>query len=180
MDLMIDLETLDVGEFPALLSIAGQLFDPHTTQLGENFHYKIDPQSCVRIGGTVGTDTFFWWLRQSEEARSNILEGTRCNVSYVVDFIQGWCDCNEIGNIWSHGSDFDIRILAKYFQALNKRVPWSFRNVRDTRTVYAIGDTFFDKWDAGIHGGVAHDALSDAVFQSKKVQKVYSLIQSRS
>ena len=74
--------------------------------------------------------------------------------------------------VWSHGAGFDVIILEWYFRKIEKAIPWSFWEVRDTRTLFDIG---INPNRATV---TAHNALADAVDQAQGVQKIYRTLRS--
>ena len=67
---------------------------------------------------------------------------------------------------WSHGSVFDIMILEDLFRQLKKPLPWNFWQIRDTRTLFDLGNPNMPK--DGLH-----NALEDAKRQALGVQNIY-------
>lgn len=72
--------------------------------------------------------------------------------------------------IWSHGSLFDIAILEWWYRRINISVPWSHRQVMDTRTIYAACGVTLT--------GNDQDAERDAINQAKLVQECWTRIQA--
>ena len=70
-------------------------------------------------------------------------------------------------NVWSHGAIFDIVILEDVCKKLQQAVTWKFWEVRDTRTL-------FDLANVSINIEGKHNALNDAIAQSKAVQQSYA------
>jgi len=74
---------------------------------------------------------------------------------------------------WSHGSIFDIAIIEDIYRQLNRTPPWSFWQIRDTRTIFDLG------FDPDMPKGGKHDALQDAIRQSVGVQNIYAKLKIR-
>jgi hypothetical protein len=72
--------------------------------------------------------------------------------------------------VWSHGAIFDINIAENAFRQLDMRIPWSFWNVRDTRTLYDV--TGVSLKDGG--HVTTHKAVEDAERQAIVVQRAYT------
>ena len=69
-------------------------------------------------------------------------------------------------NVWSHGSIFDIVIVENICRHFQQAVTWKFWEVRDTRTLFDLANI-----EVKIQG--KHNALTDAIAQSKAVQTAY-------
>ena len=168
-DVMIDLETLDVLPSATILTIGAIKFDPFGDDVREKtcekFYVKIDIDSCDRLGLTTSQDTIQWWSQQSEAAQNEAFSTKdRIPVHEAINKLYKFCWGAK--RVWSHGAGFDIIILEHVFAKLNKKVPWSFWEVRDTRTLFDIGV------DPDRPPVLAHHALEDAWNQAVGVQNV--------
>jgi|TARA_B100001094_G_scaffold9710_1_gene8696 DNA polymerase III epsilon subunit-like protein len=168
-DVMIDLETLDVLPSATILTIGAIKFDPFGDDVREKtcekFYVKVDIDSCDRLGLTTSQDTIQWWSQQSEAAQNEAFSTKdRIPVHEAINKLYKFCWGAK--RVWSHGAGFDIIILEHVFAKLNKKVPWSFWEVRDTRTLFDIGV------DPDRPPVLAHHALEDAWNQAVGVQNV--------
>lgn len=176
-DIMIDLETLDVLPTASILTIGAVKFDPFGDDVNEpdcdKFYVKVDLDSCDRYGCTVSQDTVEWWAKQSKEAQDEAFnpEG-RIPIESAMDQLYKFCWGAK--RVWSHGAGFDVIILEHYFRKVGKAIPWSFWEVRDTRTLF----------DLGINPNrppvLKHHALEDAWNQAVGVQNVFKTIRTSS
>lgn len=137
MEVMIDLETLGVGDLPAIGVIAAIKFSRHWKNIDFNsvdkFYCRVDWENS---GHRIEPETKAWWTQQSNN--DEIFENkNRVPIEIALRRFQRWV--NGMIWVWSNGSIFDIRILEQYFKHYNLRVPWKFWNIRDTRTIYDIG-----------------------------------------
>jgi len=174
-DIMIDLETLDVLPSATILTIGAVKFDPFGDELSdpkmEKFYVKVDVDSCDRIGATVSNATLDWWSKQSAEAQADAFDPTnRISIEDAMTQLYKFCWGGK--RVWSHGAGFDVIILEWYFRKIEKAIPWSFLEVRDTRTLFDIG---INPNRATV---TAHNALADAVDQAQGVQKIYRTLRS--
>jgi hypothetical protein len=176
-DLMIDLETLDVTPTATVLTIGAVKFDPFGDDLAENkcqkFYAKIDIDSCDRLGCTVSQATLEWWANQSKEAQEEAFDPEgRIDISEAMNQLYkfSW----GAKRVWSHGAGFDVIICENLFRKIGKAVPWSFWEVRDTRTLF----------DLGINPNrppvLKHHALEDAWNQAVGVQNVFKSLRTAS
>jgi hypothetical protein len=96
--------------------------------------------------------------------------GDRVHIREAFDRLYKFCWGAK--RVWSHGAGFDVIILEWYFRKIGKAIPWSFWEVRDTRTIF----------DLGINPNrppvLKHHALEDAWNQAVGVQNVFKTIRS--
>jgi hypothetical protein len=176
-DIMIDMETLDVLPTATILTIGAVKFDPFGDELAEpsmeKFYVKVDVDSCDRLGCTISQDTLNWWSNQSKEAQEAAFD-PKDRISIEDAMNQLYKFCWGAKRVWSHGAGFDIIICEHLFRKIEKAVPWSFWEVRDTRTLF----------DLGINPHrppvLKHHALEDAWNQAVGVQNVFKTIRTAS
>lgn len=174
-DVMIDLETLDVLPTATILTIGAVKFDPFGDEASdpkmEKFYVKVDVDSCDKIGATVSTSTLDWWSKQSAAAQADAFDPEgRIDIHDAMTQLYKFCWGGK--RVWSHGVGFDLIILENYFRKIEKAIPWSFWEMRDTRTLFDIG---INPNRASI---TAHNALADAVDQAQGVQKIYRTLRT--
>jgi hypothetical protein len=75
--------------------------------------------------------------------------------------------------VWSNGADFDLPMLAHAYSQVQVETPWKFWNSRCVRTYKNLPGAKGAKFPAT---GVKHNALSDAVNQTKQVQAIFALL----
>lgn len=176
-DVMIDMETLDVLPTATILTIGAVKFDPFGDDVKEpcceKFYVKVDIDSCDRLGCTVSQSTLDWWSNQSKEAQEEAFnpEG-RIDITDAMTQLYKFCWGAK--RVWSHGAGFDVIICENLFRKIGKAIPWSFWEVRDTRTLF----------DLGINPQrppvLKHHALEDAWNQAVGVQNVFKTIRTAS
>ena len=176
-DVMVDLETYGTRPNAAILTIGAIKFrrfqkcaplkeiDPSLI-----FYRRVDLKSCLEIGLTTDKSTEEWWKKQSEEARKEAFaEEDRHSIrATLVDFVK-WLDHDPF--IWAHGAPFDPVILEEAFRACGMHAPWSYFNIRDTRTLFEVTDV--TKKDLPV---ASHHALEDCYRQICGVQTALSRI----
>jgi DNA polymerase III epsilon subunit-like protein len=174
-DIMIDLETLDVLPTASILTIGAVRFDPFGDDVNnpdcDKFYVKVDLDSCDRYGCTVSQSTVEWWANQSREAQDEAFspEG-RIPIESAIDQLYKFCWGGK--RVWSHGAGFDVIILENLFRKVGKAIPWSFWEVRDTRTLFDLGI------DPKRPPVLKHHALEDAWNQAVGVQNVFKVLRS--
>jgi DNA polymerase III epsilon subunit-like protein len=176
-DVMIDLETLATSPDAAVLTIGAVKFDPFGDEIHEpsceKFYVKVDLDSCDRIGLVTTEDTINWWANQSKEAQEEAFSPDG-RIDIVDAMNQLYKFCWGAKRVWSHGASFDVVICEHIFKKINKAVPWSFWQVRCTRTLFDIGI------DPKRPPVLKHHALEDAWNQAVGVQNVYKRLRTAS
>ena len=163
---MVDLETLATSPDAVILTIGAVTFDPASNKIFDKLYYRVDVESCDRLGMTVNDDTVEWWSKQAADVQTEAFaEDNRVPIEEVIEKFHkfAWnCDA-----FWSHGSIFDLNILDTYYRKLNKVPPWNFWQIRDTRTLFDLG------YDPEMPKEGLHNALEDASRQAMGVQTIY-------
>jgi hypothetical protein len=157
--IMVDIETLGTRPGSVILSVGAVKFDKRKTK--ETFYRAVDVLDSLFLGLTTDPDTIKWWSEQSPEAKG-ALKPTHLLKNVLTDFgtfVKGYDE------IWAKGPDFDLVMLKAAYDKLGLKLPWSFRDARDVRTVLALAPVELKA------EGVKHTALDDAVFQAKQVIK---------
>jgi DNA polymerase III epsilon subunit-like protein len=173
-DIMIDLETLATSPDAAILTIGAVKFDPFGDDVNDpscdKFYVKVDLDSCDRIGLVTNDATIEWWSQQSKEAQEEAFSPDN-RIDIVDAMNQLYKFCWGAKRVWSHGAAFDVVICEHIFGKIQKAVPWSFWEVRCTRTLFDIGIN---------HNRppvLKHHALEDAWNQAVGVQNVFKTLQ---
>lgn len=174
-DIMIDLETLATSPNASVLTIGAVRFDPFNNEIDnptcEKFYVKVDLDSCDALGLEVSEDTLAWWSQQSKEAQEEAFN-TEGRIEIREAFNQLYKFCWGAKRVWSHGASFDTVICENIFRKLGKAVPWSFWEVRCTRTLFDIGI------NPERPPVLKHHALEDAWNQTVGVQNVFQRLRS--
>ena len=164
--LMVDLETLATSPDAVILTIGAVTFDPASNKIFDKLYYRVDVDSCDRLGMVVDDATIEWWSKQAANVQTEAFaEDNRVPIEEVIEKFHkfAWnCDA-----FWSHGATFDLVILDCYYRKLNKVPPWNFWQIRDTRTLFDLG------YDPEMPKEGLHNALEDASRQAVGVQTIY-------
>lgn len=169
---MLDIETLSTETEAVVISIGAVNFFPSHNQTGFEFYAVVsDPEAQVVKGGHIGMDTVRWWMKQSEAAREVFNEGVGSKTVDVLRSLKEWisADPRDIP-IWANGAGFDFPVLKNLFKRFQMEVPWDFRNERCYRTAKYMGPTCPDP----MYTGTKHNALSDAIWQARKLMTIYN------
>lgn len=174
--LMLDLETVGQGARAAILEIGALAFDPYGELLGDyaentNCFYKaINLDSCFKLGLEADNETILWWFNQDEAARVRQVTAQRVVIGTAAEALRKFCQDNMITHVWSHGAGFDATIMEEVYRLLRKDVPWDFRKVRDTRTLFGLTDLSDEKWQWLLRRPFKHHPVCDAWAQARAVQ----------
>lgn len=168
--IMLDLETWGTRPGCAIRSIGAVAFDPNGGPIFKPAFYQ--NVSCYMVPLSVDPKTAQWWSEQSAEARA-ALECNQITLPRAVNLFAEWWLHVGATAVWCHGAGFDAPIYEAAAHAVGLTVPWDYRAVRDTRTLYMLAN--FDPKSVP-HHGVEHDALDDAINQATCVQLAASLI----
>lgn len=182
---MLDLETMGTGVDAAVLSIGAVRFpvdgpdvEPPSLASRDNaarFHTHVTLESSLAHGLKIDPGTLFWWLKQSEEARSALVrgqDGADTLGGALADF-QRWMGLAPVAGIWCHGATFDVPILGHAYSRWGGAAPWDFRAVRDTRTLFDVYEALTGSPPPWPDNPVKHSALWDAWAQAVAVQRCW-------
>jgi len=170
---MVDIETLDTKPGAAILSIGAVEFDI-TGVLANEFSVNINLLDSLFNGFTISEDTLTWWRNQNANARRALTYDiiTKTVAEALAAFGNWLPSCNDDFFLWAKGPDFDIVLLDHAYRKMGfQKLPWSYRNVRDVRTIL---------WAARQvqpEATVEHDAVADAIAQAKGVALALQKIQ---
>lgn len=164
---MVDLETWGTAPGSAIRSVGACVFDPDTGDIGTTFYYNVSDESCEDMGLSKDKSTEEWWAGQSAEAQNALLVAPAHLADVLEAFTKFW---DEVGGqfIWGHGASFDPTLLEAAYRACLSDAPWSFWNIRCSRTVLAMANRRPSRT-----GGTHHNALDDAVAQAKAIAAAF-------
>jgi hypothetical protein len=189
---MLDLETLGVGQDACVLSIGAVRFNPVAGTIGDEFYMPI----CDREG-RIELSTVKWWSEQNPEIFKQALEHANDPMespAVAVDAFSHFCnsyvelhgDPTDVDDgtriyaarqraefLWSNAPTFDESILRAVYarRSINGKFPIHFRGSRCFRTVVALA----------VERGFAiptypkngHNALADAKYQAETLILAY-------
>lgn len=178
--IMIDLETLDNKPTSAIVTIGANAFNFDTSEIGPTFYMNVHPESAQAMGGTLSASTMLWWLQQSPEAQMAL---TSADSRTLPDCLQQFTDwCIEVRKstpkgslgVWANAPSFDCVILENAYGNCDMTPPYAFWETRCVRTMVALGKTKgYDPKSDMPRDGAAHNALDDAIHQTKYVMEIY-------
>lgn len=179
---MLDIETLDNKQTSVIVSIGAVVFDFEKEGTEEEFYQRIDIDSCLNAGLTVGGGTIEWWLKQNETARLEIgkdkylLPDVLLNFSAFINgiiFTNGGKQSNV--NVWGNPASFDIGIVSNAYTQCHIDQPWHYRNERDLRTLVAFYPNIKDEFPTV---GTLHNPIHDCKTQIGYAKLIYNKIKN--
>lgn len=179
---MVDLETMGKKHNASIVAIGAVVFDPATGSIGESFYKVVCLESSVNWGAVIDPSTVIWWLKQSSEARSAIVNDDAIPLldallqfrEFVSDNVAGG---SKKAQVWGNGASFDNSILRSSYDCIAEDYPWEYWNDRDVRTMVELGQAIgFDPKTTIPFEGDRHNALADAIHQARYVSAIWQRI----
>lgn len=163
--LMLDLETLDTIDSAVVISFGAVIFNKRS--ILEKYYTPLHIFPQLIKGRTISQDTLDFW-KQQDDAAQNIGVSVRSNQTSLQLFINLATHYEALGEIkvWGKGPHFDVTIIESLMRDYKLKPPWKFWNIRDVRTFMDYVPTKDLKLE-----GTKHNALDDALYQAKIIQK---------
>jgi hypothetical protein len=169
--LMIDLETLSLGNQAAILAIGMVRFDFETATICDHAYTNVIPAV-----GDIHPSTVDFWLNQSDEARRLLFVNPRRQPKDAINWLTPKIIYDQ-DIIWSKGK-LDITALEHLYWSHGEKIPWFYRNVADLRTLLIMAKTLGFNPDMPRDDLVEHHALDDAIYQAKVAINAWRWIRS--
>lgn len=174
MDVMIDMETMSNRNNAAIASIGAVAFNPDVItsieQLDPRHVFNVHVDLTQQEGRHFDGDTIYWWLQQSQEARTALRprfnmppDSPRVAVQKFTD----WYKTVNGGRTWSFGATFDLVLLTDLYRWCHLKNPIHYRDQACARTIIHIASLPRPE----VAGMVSHGALDDAVIQALWLQQ---------
>lgn len=179
---MVDLETMGKKNNAPIVAIGAVVFDPATDSIGESFYKVVCLESSVNWGAVIDPSTVIWWLKQSSEARSAIVNDDAIPLQDALLQFREFVSDNVAGGskkaqVWGNGASFDNSILRSSYDCIAEDYPWEYWNDRDVRTMVELGQAIsFDPKTTIPFEGSRHNALADAIHQARYVSAIWQRI----
>ncbi|HDU5967048.1 TPA: 3'-5' exoribonuclease [Klebsiella pneumoniae subsp. ozaenae] len=179
---MVDLETMGKKNYAPIVAIGAVVFDPATGSIGESFYKVVCLESSVNWGAVIDPSTVIWWLKQSSEARSAIVNDDAIPLQDALLQFREFVSDNVAGGskkaqVWGNGASFDNSILRSSYDCIAEDYPWEYWNDRDVRTMVELGQAIsFDPKTTIPFEGSRHNALADAIHQARYVSAIWQRI----
>ena len=178
-NIMIDIETLSTANNASILTIGAVKFSRTNFKVTSKFYKRITHQSNVYYDRHFDETTVSWWNTQDKEAKKEIFDSKdRINLNAALQELSIFC--RGARAIWANGICFDINILESAYEACELAVPWKFFNIRDVRTIYAIGNLNLNNFKRENNLlGQHHNALNDCETQLAAMEQAMDNIYDR-
>ncbi|HBQ5581400.1 exodeoxyribonuclease VIII [Klebsiella pneumoniae] len=179
---MVDLETMGKKHNAPIVAIGAVVFDPATGSIGESFYKVVCLESSVNWGAVIDPSTVIWWLKQSSEARSVIVNDDAIPLQDALLQFREFVSDNVAGGskkaqVWGNGASFDNSILRSSYDCIAEDYPWEYWNDRDVRTMVELGQAIsFDPKTTIPFEESRHNALADAIHQARYVSAIWQRI----
>ncbi len=179
---MVDLETMGKKNNAPIVAIGAVVFTPSTGSIGESFYKVVCLESSVNWGAVIDPSTVIWWLKQSSEARSAIVNDDAIPLQDALLQFREFVSDNVAGGskkaqVWGNGASFDNSILRSSYDCIAEDYPWEYWNDRDVRTMVELGQAIsFDPKTTIPFEGSRHNALADAIHQARYVSAIWQRI----
>ena len=157
---MLDIETLGMRSGCVVLSAAFVRFEDEAMT---SLNLAVEDQHA--LGLETDSATLDWWRAQPPDTWRVATADPFSLVSALSHF-SVWLEWARAGRdmwIWCHGAGFDAPILQEVYRRAGIVCPWSFRDVRDARTLYDLAGV--DPRNFNVLP--AHVAANDALAQTR-------------
>ena len=182
-NIMIDIETGGLVPGSSIFAIGACYFALSANgpelplKLAHSFFSAVDRTTCKESGLIEYAETMEWWDRQSEEARLSTLYGRVPLKTALTDLATYITDAREVGykvQLWCKQNNFDFSILEAAYKACDMGIPWTFRELRDCRTVFEVFAIWYtQEFEKALKEGcITHNALGDAIYQARKMEYI--------
>jgi len=177
---MLDLECFGKGRGAVLAQVAAVAFNiaggpNHHSE--DTFFRNIDLQSCLNRGMFVDGSTIEFWMNQSIDARLGLFSPPPVPLDQALGDLRLWLQKEPTVFIWTNTADcFDMPILQEAWEcSMAGKVPWSYKNFRDSRTIGWLARHMGWKKELIIRDD-KHNALADCLHQIYEVQGAFEYI----
>lgn len=175
LHIMIDIETGGLVPGSSIFSIGAVAFaltlPEHMCRLlpddmETTFYARINRKSCEQRGLIEYAETMEWWEAQDEDIRIEAFTGEApisIALSQLSTFISSFRGKGYKIDLWCKQNNFDFSLLEAAYKKCEQVVPWTFRELRDCRTVFQLFTDCESLMPVHLN---KHNALSDAAYQA--------------
>jgi len=168
--IMLDLETMGTDPYSPITAIGACRFEMHDDMKAmEPFYQPVLLESNIELGLRPSAATILWWMQQSKDAQSHLVDERACALPLALDAFTDWLG-DRPDLIWGNSARFDVGLLEAAYKACGKLVPWKFYNEKCYRTVKGLPGADAVKL---VRKGMHHNALDDAISQALHLRAIY-------
>lgn len=171
MHAMIDIEAFGNGTNGLIVSIGAGRFDPRGVSADGSGFFRacISVQDALNHGAHVEGKTLQWWFEQDRDAQKALFVNPEPE-SKVLAHLAEWIRAVPLEGVWAHGINYDLRMLAAAYARHGQRIPWNYRDERDTRTLFSLVPPLTtEDWSTPCEFP-KHDPVGDVIRQIGAVQ----------
>lgn len=165
MNVMIDLETMGRRCNAVICSIGAVKFTLEDGVL-DKFYCTVDAKDCKSYGLTTDKSTLAWWKNQPKSTLEALLKDNIPLKEALTKFSL-WYGPKSLPT-WGNGVAFDNVIMENAYEAVSMQRPWKHWEDRCYRTMKNIIVV-----DPPEREGTYHNALDDAIFQTRHLIKIF-------
>lgn len=178
--LSIDLETYGLTADAVILQIACSFIDDEGNE--KLFHTPVSIDDQVEAGRVITPSTLDWWKKQRPEVRDAVIGPAEAadapTLREALVALTTWLNREGKGfplHPFGNGASFDLAMLNHAYASQALSAPWHFRMERDQRTLEALAQAAgLDlRYDADKRDGNHHDASSDALYQARRIRRLW-------
>lgn len=136
--IMIRVTALDSRPSAAIAAIAAVAFNPETGAIADQMYCPVDIESSQREGGTIGASTVQYWLRQSAEARTELLSDVSLELREALARLNLFVlRQGEFGNcpVWFKRLDNDAPIIYSAMASIGIASAWQYAHAYHVSTL---------------------------------------------
>jgi hypothetical protein len=168
---MIDIETLDIENTAAVISIGAVVFDPDLQEIEDRvFHVNVEFKEALKYG-TFSESTVAFWERQPKEATATLFDPKPVALREALigfeKYVKSWRPKPKF--IWGNSPAFDITILRHACKKTGVKFPFTPWVEMDVRTLKNL----LPREMIPKKTGVNHSAVDDCMWQCQIVQLFY-------
>jgi hypothetical protein len=173
---MVDIETLGVGDKAPIISVAAVLFNLHTGEYLDNFSYEevlhrnISLEENVRYGFNIEPGALRWWLKTDPSLLSETIDNYKNNHASLTEVIKTLNEFCLNRYVWARSPSFDIKHLQRAAKACNQSLHINYQKEMDVRTLQNLYPEVVKSVEKPKK---AHDAFQDCIHQIKMVSEIY-------
>ena len=156
-DLMLDLETLGTSNNALIVQVGACYFDRDNGEIfWDKFSMNVQIQDGLNNGFEVDAGAIKFWLEHTPTFLKEAVP-VQTMLGKLREFI------SKKAIIWSHAT-FDAVVLQNAYNKFGEKAPFSYRNVRDIRTLVDLARIKYKKKEGDPK---THDGLEDCIYQVK-------------
>jgi DNA polymerase III alpha subunit (gram-positive type) len=198
LDIMVDLETLGLGDDATIIQIAALAFDITNGEIIDSFEAYVD---IAKTELNADGSTIKWWLGTDKELFTDLILNGQVPLESALEDFSCWINGLSQSEddpfykdifLWGNGILFDNAKLKTQFEKHDQVYPIFYRNDRDVRTILELAihklgikeKELRGKLDKHLElkfkvGLTKHDALDDAHYQVELVTFCYNILMGK-